>query len=205
MHQTRAEASTRLPIPRKGTKYLARARGDLNETVSVVAAVRDMLKLAKTAKEVRHMINEKKLKINGREVKDYRESISLFSVFEADKTYYLTILPTGRFTFEETNSKDKICKVVNKTLLKKNKIQLNLHDGSNILSNEKIKTNDTVYISFDKKITKIVSIEKGKDCFIFRGKYAGNKGKIESVKENLVTIKIQDKTVELNKKFVMAL
>jgi ribosomal protein S4E len=53
MHQTRQQATTRLPITRKGTKYVARASSDLENSVPVVIAMRDILKLAKTKREVR--------------------------------------------------------------------------------------------------------------------------------------------------------
>ena len=64
MYQTRSEAIKRLPIPRKGTKYVARALMHKKNSVPVVIAVRDMLKLAKTAKEVKKTIREKMIKIN---------------------------------------------------------------------------------------------------------------------------------------------
>ena len=56
MHQTRKEATNKLPVRRKGTKYLARARSHLNDSVPVVIAVRDMLGLAIKSKEVKQMI-----------------------------------------------------------------------------------------------------------------------------------------------------
>ena len=80
MYLSRAKASRKLPLPRKGTKYLARASSHLNSGVPVVIAIRDMLKLAKTSKEVKKMINERMIKINGKEVKDLKESIKLFNL-----------------------------------------------------------------------------------------------------------------------------
>ena len=109
MHLTRQDVTTKLPIPRKGTKYLARASSHLFESVSVILAVRDMLKLARTAKEVRKMVQDKLLKINNVSVMDAHESIKLFNLFEADKLYRLSLLPTKKFTFEEIPSKDAYC------------------------------------------------------------------------------------------------
>ena len=205
MYQTRAETSKKLPIKRKGTKYIARPSSHIQNSVPVVIAVRDMLKLAGTSKEVKHMIKNKTLKINGKEVKDYRESIKLFNIFEADRHYVLTLTENNRFKLEPTKSKERICKVANKTLVKGNKIQLNLHDGSTILTKEKINTTDTIYLSPENKIVKTVPMEKGKECFVSSGKYVGSKGKIESIEENKVTIKLKDKTVELNKSNLIAL
>ena len=107
MYQSRQTVSKRIPIRRKGSKYVARALSNLKESVPVVIAVRDMLKLARTSKEVKKMINSKLLKINGKPVKDHRESIRLFNLFEAGKVYRLSILPTGKFTFEEVSDSNK--------------------------------------------------------------------------------------------------
>ena len=82
MHLTRQQVTTKLPIPRKGTKYIARASSHLSDSVSVLLAVRDMLKLAKNAKEVRRMVQDKLLKINGTLVMHAHESIKLFNHLE---------------------------------------------------------------------------------------------------------------------------
>lgn len=182
MHQTRQEASTKLPIKRKGTKYVARAKGDLKNSVPVVIAVRDMLKLARTSKEVHQMIKQKLLKVNGRIVMDPRESIGLFNILEAGKSYTLTLLPTKKFTFKETSIKEgRLCKVVNKRLVSNGKIQFNLHDGSNIITKEKIKIGDSIYLDLSGKILKHIPLEKGKKVLIYKGKYIGLYGKINSV------------------------
>ncbi|MBU0907592.1 MAG: KOW motif-containing protein [Nanoarchaeota archaeon] len=199
MHQTRAQVSKKIPIARKGTKYVARPLGDRENSVPIVIAVRDMLHLAKTAKEVRKMIQQKLLKINGKEAKDYRDSIRLLSLFEADKTYILTLDPTRRFVLEETKQKERPCKVVNKKVLKGKKIQLNLHDGSNILSdNKKINTQDTIYLDAESKIKKHLSFDKGRACLITRGRFIGQKGIVEKAEKNKVLVKIKNLDVETN-------
>lgn len=199
MYQTRAKSSTKLPIPRKGTKYIAKALVDPQNSVPVVIAVRDMLKLARTSKEVKEMIKQKLLRINGKDVKDVKDSIRLFNIFKADKIYILTLLSTGRFTLEETKEKNRLCKVLNKTMLKGKKIQLNCHDGSNIISDNKIKTHDTIYLDDKGKITKHVPFEKGKECVIISGKYIGKRGKILSLENGKAKVKFKDKEAELNK------
>jgi len=206
MHQKRQAVTKKIPIPRKGTKYVALSRVDIQNSVPVVVAIRDMLKLARTAKEVKKMIKQKLLKINGKEVKDYRDSIRLFNVLEAGKTYTLTITETGRFSFEESKEKNRVGKVVDKTLLKGKKIQLNLHDGSNVISKDKIKTHDSVYLDSSNKITKHASLEKGKPCFIISGKYIGRKGKIESVDEKIkVKLEGKESSTNLEKRSVFVL
>jgi len=206
MHQTRKSASTKLPIERKGAKYIARASSNIKNSVPVVIAVRDMLKLARTAKEVRKMIQNKLLKINGRLVKDYRESIQLFNILEADKTYELSILPTKKFIFVPITYKDlRLCKVVNKRLSKKGIFQLNLHDGSNVLTKDKINVNDAVYLDFTGKIKKHSILAKDKEAFIISGKYAGEKAKITHFENKKVSVKFKGGTAVLNAEAVAVL
>jgi small subunit ribosomal protein S4e len=167
-----------------------------------------MLKLAKDTREVKRMILRKQLKINGKPVKDKKESIKIFNILEADKTYVLSVLPTGRFIFKEVKEKkERLCKVLGKKILSKGTVQLNLHDGSNILTAEKIGIGDSIYLSLDGKVSKTAKLEKGKAAFIMSGKYSGLEGEIESVSDKSVKIKFKDKesSTELNKNQVAAI
>ena len=203
MHLTRKESSKKLPIPRKGTKYLAVARLNRNEAVPVVVALRDMIKIARTAKEVREMIKNKAIKINWRTIYDLNDSIQLFNILEAGKSYRLSLLPTGKFFFEEVKSKDvKLCKIIGKKLLNYG-IQYNMHDGSNLVTKDKLSIGDSVYLDFSGKIKSHAKVEKGKEILVISGKYIGEKGKIDLVseKDNSVKIKLENKEdkVVLNK------
>lgn len=204
MHQTRSEVSTKIPIARKGTKYVARATIDFRNSVPVVIAVRDMLKLARTAKEVNEIIKQKMIKINGRVISDYHDSIRLFNILEVGKKYILTFTPTGKFTFEETKSDERLCKVIGKKMMKHKKQQFNFHDGTNLLSNDKLAINDSVYISSAGKISKHVPLEKGKSVLVIAGKYLGSKGKVEKENEKTLLIKLEEKSAELSREAVVA-
>lgn len=206
MHQTRQQTTTRIPIPRKGTKYIARSRGSKKNSVSVVTALRDILKIASRASEVKKMIHEKLLKINGKQVKDLHEPIYLFNILSADKNYVLKVNESKKFFFEVASlESERLCKVVNKRLLKEGDIQLNLHDGSNIISNEKVVVGDSVHLDFSSKIKKVSKIEKGKKVFIYRGKYEGKIGTINEIKGSLITLSINNHSASINKKQVIAL
>jgi small subunit ribosomal protein S4e len=205
MHQSRAQVSKKIPIPRKGTKYVAKAFVDPQNSVPVVIAVRDMLKLARTSKEVKRMIHDKALKINNKEAKELRDSIRLFNIFQADKTYVLTLTENGRFKFEETKEKERLCKVIGKTLQRKNQTQINLHDGTNILTKDEIKVNDSLYLDDKNKIAKHIPFEKGRSCLIISGKYIGKKGKIVSIENGKAKINLGDRETDLDKRRVIAL
>lgn len=207
MHQTRQASSTKLPLPRKGTKYVARASSHLQNAVPVLIAVRDMLKLAHTAHEVKHLIKQKMLKLNGRLVRDMHESIKLFNQFEADKTYRLSLLSTGRFVFKElTKPEDFLHKVIGKKTVKKGRTQLNLHDGTNLITKEKIAIGDSLYLNAKGKITSHIPLEKGREVFITAGKHLGTIGKIRERNNNRVNVELQGgRTATLEKRVLFVL
>ncbi len=205
MHLNRTELTRKIPVPRKGTKYVARALSHVDESVPVVVAVRDILGFAKNAREVKIMIQDKMIKINGRPVKDYRESVKLFNILEAGKKYVLTVKPTGRFSFEETKDDSRVAKVINKKILKNNKIQINLHDGSNAIYSKKIKVGDSVRLDKDNKITEVMPLEKGKKVFVFSGKNLGRSGKVKEIDNRKVKVEMEDKEAELDESHLISM
>ncbi|HLC53249.1 MAG TPA: hypothetical protein VJK03_01780 [Candidatus Nanoarchaeia archaeon] len=206
MHQTRQEISTRLPLPRKGNKYVARAMRH-RDSVPVILAVRDMLKIARTAREVKHMIHERLLKLNGKPVLDLHQSIMLFNIFEADKQYRLSLLPQGKFAFEElAKPENRLGKIVGKRLVKNGAIQLNLHDGTNVIAKDKsIAVGDSVYLDAKNKIQSHLPLEKGREVFIIAGRHQGTMGKIIAVTASDVTIQQKGGTTNLRKDSVVVL
>src|SRR3989344_9195707 len=207
MHLTRQASSTKLPIKRKGTKYLAVASLNKESAVPVVIAIREMIKLARTAKEVREMIKKRQLKINGQTVYELNDSVQLFNILEVDKLYRLNLLPTGKFVFEEIKDKERLCKIIGKKLLSYG-IQYNMHDGSNLVTKDKLSVGDSVYLDFSGKLKSHVTVGKGKDIIVISGKYSGKKGKVDSVSEDSrVLVKLNDKEdkVSLDKRSFVVL
>ena len=71
-----------------------------------------------------------------------------------------------------------------KQIAKGKKIQLNLSSGKNILSDEKVKIDDSVVLDLkDNKISKVIEVKKGNKTFVFEGKHRGVVGNIDEVIE----------------------
>ena len=177
-------------VPRKGSKYLAVSTHNQHESVPLVVVLRDILKIIINKKELKRLINEKKIQINHKEIRTTNYPVSLFDVInfvEAKKNYKATLSEHKKMIFEEISNKEaetKIFKILNKMILSGKKIQLNLMNGKNIISNEKANTGDSVLLNLkDNKIVKIIPMEKGENVFVIKGKHAGHKGKIENIME----------------------
>jgi len=206
MHQTRAETSRKIPIQRKGTKYVARALGYRENSVPVIIAVRDMLKLAKDTREVKSLVHAKMIKINGRLVRDVKEPILLLNILEAGKKYKLMLTKTGKYILEETKGDTRICKVTGKKVNNGKNLQLNLHDGTNIISKEKINVGDSVELDSSNKVKKIIQLEKGKEIIVMSGKSIGYKGKILQVEGRNAKINLEgEREVVLEKEHIIAI
>ncbi len=204
MYLTRSKLSKRIPVQRKGTKYIARALRYSRQGVPVVVAVRDMLGLAKTSKEVKLMVKERKLKLNGKEVGNHKDGICLFNVLDVGKKYKLIVLKTGRFDFVEVKEDTRTVKVIGKVSIKAGKVQVNLHDGTNILTKEKVKVGDSIVLQGN-KIKKILPLEKGKDVFVMSGRSIGEKGKIKEINGKNIDVQLEDREVVLDNSHVIVI
>jgi len=178
------------PIKRKGTAYLAVATHNKTESMPLVVVLRDVLKLVRNKKELQRLLNEKQVLINQKEIRETNYPIGLFdkiSLINAKKYYAVKLSEHKKMAFEEISEKDtqiKTYRVMDKKVLRGKKIQLNLGQGKNILSDEKMNIGDSVVINLkDNKIKKVIPMEKGKNAYVIHGKHAGINGNIEDIIE----------------------
>jgi small subunit ribosomal protein S4e len=190
MHFKRKTIPKFWPIPRKGTKYIAVPSHNQYDSIPLVVVMRDILKFVKNKKELKKLLNEKQILVNYKVVKETNYAISLLDIlgFPAMKKNYKAILSQHKkIEFLEVSGKEaetKVYKVIGKKVLPKNKIQINLMNGRNIFTKEKVKTGDSVLFDLKtNKIIKFIPLEKGKNVYITEGKHAGKTGKINELVE----------------------
>ncbi len=205
MHLKRATSGLHLPLPRKGTKYLARAQSNVTNGIPVVIAIRDILGLAQTSKEVKQMVNQGLLKINGKPVTDIRQGIRLMNILEADQSYMLRVLPTGRYSLDATKKDTRVCKIVGKKALPKKKMQLNLHDGSNVVTTHKARVGDSVELDMNGKLKKVLPMEAKAKALVVGGSKVGQKGTIKEVADGTVHITLEGGDAALLARDIVAL
>jgi len=193
MHLKRQESPKSWPIKRKGTKYLVRPLINLEEGMPLLIVLRDVLNLVQNRKEAKKAIHEKNILVNSKNPNSEKMPLTMFDILHIipSKKYYKVVLTEkGRFAFDEVKdneSNNKIAKIIDKTILKGKKIQLNLSDGRNFLSDISCNVNDSVIIDFkQRKITKCLPLKEKAKAVIFSGKHAGEVGtiiKIDNVKK----------------------
>jgi small subunit ribosomal protein S4e len=197
------------PIKRKVKKFVVAPRGSHPKDFSLplLVLIRDILKLAETNKEAKRIIKAGEVLIDNRKVKDPKFGIGLLDVIEIPslKKSWRAI-PQNGLSFIEISSKEaklKICKIINKKTLKKNKNQLNLNDGRNILTEEKYSTHDSLLIEIpEQKIVEHLKFEEGSLVLVTGGKNAGKMAKIKIIERNRVWLD-NEKLFEIPKKMVI--
>lgn len=189
MHLKRQKTPKSWPIYRKGTAYIVRGK-NIQKGIPMLIIIRDMLKIAKDRREAKIALNSKKILLNGKIIKDEKNSATLLdiiTVVPSKEHYRLTLNEKGKFAVEkekEEKALQKISKIENKKMMKNKKIQLNLLDGRNFLSDIKCKTNDSVIINLkDNKIEKCLELKEKSNALVIGGKHSGMKGIIIKVDE----------------------
>lgn len=190
-HQKRVASPISWPITRKTHHWIVGANAgahSMETGIPLLIVVRDMLKLANNAREAKRIINEKNILIDGVVRTDYKHMVGLFDIVSipASNEYYRVLLDThNRFKlFKEDADAGKLCRINNKTIIKKGVVQLNLHDGSNIIGSNDYKTFDTIILDIkEHKIIKHLGYKPGNLAMIVGGEHSGEIGKIKQIRK----------------------
>jgi len=150
--------------------------------------LRDNLKIAQTMAEVKKILNNKEVLVDGKRRKDHHHIIGLFDVLaipEVKKYYRVTLDTKGRLVLKEIDEKEstiKVSKIVGKKLIAKGKMQFNLHDGKNIIADKEAKVGDSFVLTLPKlEIKEVLPLKEGMNVFLARGKHSGGKGVLKKI------------------------
>lgn len=194
------------PIERKGSTYVVKPGFSTKEGVPVLMALRDMIKLAQNRREIKRIIHSRQILINEKAVKDEKNTILLFDVLgitPLKKHYRLELSDKGKFYLHEIGENEankKVSKIINKRILKGKKIQLNLSDGRNFLSDIKCNINDSLVINLKEgKIEKCLPLKEKAKIIVFAGKHSGKGGEIIKLdmEEKTARIKMNEKEINI--------
>lgn len=202
-HLKRLAAPATWNVKRKSTKFIARPNPcghPLDMAIPLIVFMREIGSYAKTTKEVKTIIREKHILVNGRRRYDYRDAAGFLDVIEMgdpQETVRIIVDKRGKISYVKIPIKEaeiKICKVIGKRAMKGNKLQMNLSDGQNFLINPKDreKINDSVVVNIkSNKIIEHLPFEKNATVFFREGKQIGQMGKVIEVDKENVTVKLQ--------------
>jgi len=191
-HLKRLNAPRALTLNRKERKWTVKPSPGphpIETGIPLGLVVRDYLKLTDTLREAKRIISDGEILVDEVKRKNYKFPCGLMDVVsipKMKKDYRILFNRRGKLTFVPIDSKDakwKLCRIENKTNLKGKQIQLNFHDGQNILvKKDEYKTGDVLKISFkEKKIDDIYKLEKGTVSMIIGGSHVGETANIQDI------------------------
>ncbi len=202
-HIKRLAAPATWNVKRKSTKFIARPNPSghpIEMAVPLILFMKEIANYAKTTKEVKTIIHEKYILVNGRRRYDHRYAVGFLDVIEfgdPQETVRIIVDKRGKIGYVKIPAKEaeiKICKIIGKRAMKGNKLQLNLSDGQNFLINPKdrSKINDSVVVNIkSNKIIEYLPFEKNTTVLFKEGKQIGHLGKVIDVDQENVTVKLQ--------------
>ncbi len=189
-HLKRVAAPRSWPITRKTSKWVAKpSPGPHSEEhgMPLIVVLRDLLHLADKAKEIKHILHEGKVLVDGKVRKDHTFPVGLFDVIsipDINANYRVMIGQDNKFKLVPVaDSGAKLLKIVNKTMVPGGKIQLNFHDGTTMLASNDYHTKDSLVLKVpEKAIDQHLKYEVGSLAFVIDGKHAGTMGKIKEIR-----------------------
>ncbi|TFG10315.1 30S ribosomal protein S4e [Candidatus Heimdallarchaeota archaeon] len=196
-HLKRYVVSKHIPIEKKAFKYTVKpAPGPhaADDCIPVAILLRDMFHYARNMSEVKRILVERNVVIDGKVKTNRKHPIGFMDVVSLPKMqeHYRMVYSLKKglrpVSIKEAETKEKLCQIKNKTAIKGGLIQLNLHDGRNIvLSKEEASTSsylthDTIKISLpEQKIIERYELKVGNYGFVTSGRWMGRHGTIEEI------------------------
>lgn len=200
-----------LPGPHK--KHLGATIGNL---------IRDVLHFADNVREIKYILNNKTILVNGKRVKNHRFPIGLFDIVEfkeIEKKYRIFLTHKNKFFIKELNSNDRLfrpCKVVLKKMVGKDKLQFGFDNGYTMIETltkgKNINVGDSVeYDILKNKFDKVLKLVEGCKVYIGGGPHVSSFGVLKGIvkgditKSNEVTFETNGKIVKTRRKYVFAI
>jgi len=181
-------------IAKKEKTFVSKTAPGPHNTSAMPAAVwlRDHMGLALTMKEVKKILKDRSLLVNGKPCRDPKMGIGVFDIValpSVDKYYRILRAKKGDIisvpiTAEQAQS--RLCKIADKTVVKGGKIQLNLRYGANIIvdSND-YRPKDSVVLSLAEEnrfaVVEHFPFAVGNTAMVIGGRHSGKIGKISEV------------------------
>ena len=213
-HLKRLPAPKGWKIKRKENKFITKPHPgahSLNNGLSLSTLLKYILGYAGNEKEVKTILNNKNIIVNGKRRKDRKFIVGLMDVLtikEIEKNFRL-INKKGKIDLieiDDDESKIKPYKINNKRKVRKG-VQLNLSSGENIIVNDKdYSIGDTLILKIpEKKIINHIKFEVGCYVYVTKGKHIGRVGVVKDVKDKNIIVEINKEPFEIKKENIFVI
>ncbi|MFN7990542.1 MAG: 30S ribosomal protein S4e [Candidatus Micrarchaeia archaeon] len=193
-HLKRLASPKSIPVTdKKDRKWMIRhAPGPHAKKYSIPLGVlvRDVLKLAQTLREVRKMLSNRMVEIDGKPRTDEKFPVGLMDVvsFPKGEMHFRMLIDNHSRLIPKEISKDeakhKLVRIVRKYTLPGGKLSVTFHDGKNMISDNHLHVGDSAVVSLPvAKLKTHLKREIGARCLVVEGKHAGSIVKLKEIIE----------------------
>jgi len=192
-HLKRFVAPDSWHVAKKTYKFVTKtAPGPHNANAMPIAVwLRDHMSLALNMKEVKQILHQKDVIINGRPCRDPRMGIGIFDIISLPrigKYYRILRDKKGRhrtIEINEESANSRLAKIVDKTIVHGAKVQLNLRDGGNVLGDNTYRPKDSIVLSIGQedrfRIIDHFPFAVGNMAMVIGGRHSGRVARIVSI------------------------
>ncbi|MGB9748254.1 MAG: 30S ribosomal protein S4e [Candidatus Woesearchaeota archaeon] len=215
-HIKRIAAPKTWKLLRKENKFAVKPKSSHKEAhaLPIITVLRDMLGYVDITAQAKKVMNQKEIMIDGKIVKDKKRGIGVMDVLSIkslNEHYRILIDKKGKLCLKripESESRLKICRIINKKISRGKKKQYGLHDGRTILAEENYNIGDSLLIEIpSQRIVEHFKLDKGVFVYVVDGKYRGVNGVVEEIKPKMkitvLKIKSDSATIETLKSYVI--
>lgn len=176
---------------------------------SVNTAVKELLGKATTTKEVKRIMKEQEILVDGKRRHDEKFNIGYMDVITFPKekqSFRMTFNTKGKLVIIDVPAKEanlKISKIIGKHTIKGGKMQVNLSDGRNILlPKNDYNVGDSLLVELPTQTVKEhLPLKPGAAVMVYKGKYAGTEGVVENIEGRAVFIKTHEGSIHTKRAY----
>jgi len=180
----RLNAPKSWPVARKNHVWVTSPNPgphSLEGCMPLSVVLRDLLKVVDTAAEAKKALSSKQVLVDGKVITEEKFPVGLMDVISMPvlgKHYRMLLDSRGKFILVEVaeeRAQWKLCRIENKTYVSGGRLQLNLHDGRNILVDDDVyKTGDVMKIELPtQKVIEAFKLVQGNVAMVVSGSSAG--------------------------------
>lgn len=205
LHMKRLASPRAWKISKKSSTWVPKpiaGKHSIESSIPLGIALRDYLKVVDTMTEAKRVIGNREIQIDGRVATSHKAPVGLMDIISLPKLekHFRTVIDHhGRVALAEIPAAQatwKLCRVQNKTTVSGGRLQLNLHDGRNVIVKEAgYKTGDVLKLALPtQEIKGHYAFGEGMTALITGGAHVGEfatvKGEetIRSPRPNLVSL-----------------
>jgi len=211
-HMKRLSAPQTWKTERKTRPFITRPNPGSHSydlCVSINTFLKEYTDHADTTKEVIYLLRNTEVHINQARVYDKKRQIGFLDVLhvpEHETTYLVSINPNGTLKpiLLDEHPDEYFDKITTKKTVKGGKSQYGTLLGRTIiLDTPEHPTKATIRLTKTGNIKNVYPLQKESPAFIFKGKHAGKKGKIHTIKDDEVILENDDENIQTKKEYII--